>query len=32
MRSSLTGAPGTEMEDSFRCHKCGFDLLIPCQK
>jgi len=32
MRSSLTGAPGTEMEDSFRCHKCGFDILIPCQK
>jgi transposase-like protein len=31
-RSSLTEAPGSEKEDSFRCHKCGFDLSIPLQK
>jgi hypothetical protein len=31
-RSSLSGAPSTEKEDSFRCHKCGFDLSMPCQK
>jgi len=31
-RSSLARAPGTGLEDSFRCLKCGFDLLIPCQK
>jgi transposase-like protein len=27
-RSSLTEAPGTEKENSFRCHRCGFDLSI----
>jgi hypothetical protein len=32
MRSSLAKASGTRVEDSFRCLKCGFDLLIPCQK
>ena len=31
-RSSLTEAPSMEKEDRFRCHKCGFDLSIPCQK
>ena len=32
MRSSLIRAPGTGLEDAFRCLKCGFDLLIPRQK
>jgi hypothetical protein len=27
-RSSLTEALGTEKENSFRCHRCGFDLSI----
>jgi transposase-like protein len=31
-RSSLAEGPGTEKEDSFRCHKCGFDLSIPFRK
>jgi hypothetical protein len=31
-RSSLTEAPSMEKEDSFRCHKCGFDLSIPFRK
>jgi hypothetical protein len=29
MRSSLSKAPSTGLEDSFRCLKCGFDFLIP---
>jgi transposase-like protein len=28
MRSSLTRAPSTEKEDSFKCHTCGFELSI----
>jgi hypothetical protein len=28
MQSSLIRAPGTGLEDSYTCLKCGFDLLV----
>jgi hypothetical protein len=31
-QSSLTRAPGTGLEESYRCLKCGFELLVPRQK